>query len=121
MAAPRIRWLCWPASPAIDAGTSLGAPATDQRGVSRPQGGAADIGAVESVIAAPLNAGPFQKDSSGFSLNIFFDPTNAFRVQASTNFSTWLDLTNYRNGGSWHFLDATATNAVYRFYRTVAP
>jgi hypothetical protein len=108
-------------SPAIDAGTSLGAPATDQRGVSRPQGGAADIGAVESVIAAPLNAGPFQKDSSGFSLNIFFDPTNAFRVQGSTNLHTWLDLTNYRSGGSWRFMDTTATNSAYRFYRTIAP
>lgn len=36
-----------PGSPIIDAGTDLGAPATDQRGVSRPQGAAFDIGAVE--------------------------------------------------------------------------
>lgn len=34
-------------SPAINAGTSDGAPATDQRGVSRPQGSAFDIGAYE--------------------------------------------------------------------------
>jgi hypothetical protein len=37
-----------PGSPAIDAGTSTGAPTTDQRGVSRPQGSAPDIGAFES-------------------------------------------------------------------------
>jgi hypothetical protein len=37
-----------PGSPAIDAGTATGAPATDQRGVSRPQGAAEDIGAFES-------------------------------------------------------------------------
>jgi hypothetical protein len=37
-----------PGSPAIDAGTSTGAPATDQRGISRPQGAAVDIGAFES-------------------------------------------------------------------------
>jgi hypothetical protein len=33
-----------PGSPAIDAGTATGAPATDQRGVSRPQGAGYDIG-----------------------------------------------------------------------------
>ena len=37
-------------SPAIDAGTNTGCPATDQRGISRPQpaGGTCDIGAYES-------------------------------------------------------------------------
>ncbi|HEU5105520.1 MAG TPA: choice-of-anchor Q domain-containing protein [Solirubrobacterales bacterium] len=34
-------------SPAIDAGTNDGCPATDQRGVSRPQGPSCDIGAFE--------------------------------------------------------------------------
>ena len=36
-----------PGSLAIDAGTSTGCPATDQRGVSRPQGAGCDIGAYE--------------------------------------------------------------------------
>ena len=36
-----------PASPAIDAGDDALAPATDQRGTTRPQGAASDIGAVE--------------------------------------------------------------------------
>jgi len=34
-------------SPAIDAGTSEGCPPTDQRGVSRPQGEACDMGSFE--------------------------------------------------------------------------
>jgi hypothetical protein len=34
-------------SPAIDAGTSEGCPATDQRGVTRPQGEACDMGSYE--------------------------------------------------------------------------
>ena len=34
-------------SPAIDAGTNSGCPATDQRGVSRPQGAHCDMGAYE--------------------------------------------------------------------------
>ncbi|MBK5218651.1 MAG: hypothetical protein JJE35_02515 [Thermoleophilia bacterium] len=41
-----------PGSPAIDAGTNTGCPATDQRGVARPQGSACDIGAYE-LLAAP--------------------------------------------------------------------
>jgi hypothetical protein len=41
-----------PGSPAIDAaGTGAGVPATDQRGVARPQGTAADVGAFELVQA----------------------------------------------------------------------
>jgi hypothetical protein len=43
-----------PGSPAIDAGDPITCPATDQRGISRPQGAACDIGAYELVsIAAP--------------------------------------------------------------------
>lgn len=40
-----------PGSPAIDAGSALSCPATDQRGVSRPQGNACDIGAYEAEVA----------------------------------------------------------------------
>jgi CSLREA domain-containing protein/uncharacterized repeat protein (TIGR01451 family) len=39
-------------SPAIDAGTAGGCPATDQRGVARPVGSACDIGAYEFQPAA---------------------------------------------------------------------
>jgi hypothetical protein len=38
-----------PSSPAIDAGDNNGCPSTDQRGVSRAQGGACDIGAYEFI------------------------------------------------------------------------
>jgi uncharacterized repeat protein (TIGR01451 family) len=41
------------ASPTIDAGTGTGCPATDQRGVARPQRSACDIGAVEVVPLPP--------------------------------------------------------------------
>jgi hypothetical protein len=43
-------------SPAIDAGTSEGCPATDQRGVARPVGSACDIGAYEYQPPAPTTA-----------------------------------------------------------------
>jgi CSLREA domain-containing protein/uncharacterized repeat protein (TIGR01451 family) len=42
-----------PGSPAIDAGTNAGCPPTDQRGVSRPQGSACDVGAFELVQTPP--------------------------------------------------------------------
>ncbi|HEX5910089.1 MAG TPA: choice-of-anchor Q domain-containing protein [Thermoleophilaceae bacterium] len=40
-------------SPAANAGTATGCPATDQRGVARPQGPACDIGAFEAPYTAP--------------------------------------------------------------------
>ncbi len=42
-------------SPAIDAGTGEGCPASDQRGVKRPQGIACDIGAYEFQTVADLS------------------------------------------------------------------
>ena len=41
-------------SPAIDAGNDGAAPATDQRGTSRPQGLFSDIGAFEVIVAAAV-------------------------------------------------------------------
>ncbi|OGN93338.1 MAG: hypothetical protein A2Z75_08700 [Chloroflexi bacterium RBG_13_50_10] len=41
-------------SPAIDAGANAGAPATDQRGVTRPQGQYVDIGAYEETEGAGI-------------------------------------------------------------------
>src|SRR5215472_1231183 len=45
-------------SPAIDAGTSNGAPTTDYDGNARPQGAADDIGAYEFTPAAPSTSAP---------------------------------------------------------------
>ncbi len=42
-------------SPAIDAGNADHCPATDQRGVTRPQGSGCDIGAYESAFTRPTN------------------------------------------------------------------
>jgi hypothetical protein len=44
-------------SPAIDAG-SEGCPATDARGVARPQGAACDLGAAELVLRPPVTTNP---------------------------------------------------------------
>lgn len=49
---PTLTHALLPGSPAIDAGVATGAPATDQRGVARPQGPAFDSGAYEAAAAA---------------------------------------------------------------------
>ena len=106
---------------AIGYGSSIGAPATDQRGVPRPQGGAFDIGAVEVVTNSPFMAGPAMVSGSGFNLTAIFDATNSYRIQASTNLTTWIALTTNGSGGTLHFTDTTATNLNRRFYRAATP
>jgi parallel beta-helix repeat protein len=55
------------ASPAIDAGTAMTAPATDFDGVTRPQGDAVDLGAYEAMIVpgAGAGGGPAQGSPNG--------------------------------------------------------
>ncbi|MCZ7624560.1 MAG: hypothetical protein M5R38_00810 [Candidatus Methylomirabilis sp.] len=56
-----------PGSPAIDAGTISGCPSTDQRGITRPQGGTCDIGAFEfgvNVAGVLLNGSAFGTDQT---------------------------------------------------------
>ena len=106
---------------AIGYGSSSGAPTTDQRGVPRPQNGAFDIGAVQVVTGSPYVTGGAMVKGSGFTLNTIFDVTNSYRVQASTNLTTWINLITNGNGGSQSFTDTAATNLSRRFYRTATP
>jgi CSLREA domain-containing protein len=73
-------------SPAIDAGTTTGCPATDQRGVTRPQGAACDIGAYE--------------------FNTF---TNTFTSQAVQD-GRLLESSEASNAGGW--FDSSATTFI---------
>ncbi|MFQ5879453.1 MAG: choice-of-anchor Q domain-containing protein [Dehalococcoidia bacterium] len=50
---PTLTHALLPGSPAIDAGDNAACPATDQRGIARPQGAACDIGAYEFGGAVP--------------------------------------------------------------------
>jgi hypothetical protein len=51
---PTLTMLPLPGSPAFDAAASANCPATDQRGITRPQGAGCEIGAVEVVPTAPV-------------------------------------------------------------------
>jgi len=116
-------WTCLPlaGSYAIGYGTSIGAPKTDQRGVPRPQNGAIDIGAVQTVAMTPLIINNAFAKGVGYSLDSIFDATNKFRLQGSTNLTTWVDLYTNANGGVLHYNDSKATNLPSRYYRTVKP
>jgi hypothetical protein len=48
---PTATYAITDSSPAFDAGDNAGCPATDQRGITRPQGAACDIGAFELEVA----------------------------------------------------------------------
>jgi hypothetical protein len=110
-----------PGSYAIGYGTSTGAPNTDQRGVPRPQNGGFDIGAVQVVTGSPIITGAAMVNSSGFILNTIFDSTSSYRIQASTNLTSWPDLITNSSGGAQQFIDTAATNLNFRFYRTAKP
>ena len=71
------------ASPAINAGNNVGATATDQRGVARPQGGTVDIGAYESgVVPASFGKIAFvsQRDGNDEIYSMNPDGTNQTRL-----------------------------------------
>ena len=71
-----------PGSPAIDHGTNNGCPATDQRGLHRPQGASCDIGAYESSDTAPL-----------YTLSLANAGNGSGNVAKSPNFTSYLSGT----------------------------
>lgn len=82
-------------SPAINAGNNAGAPATDQRGVARPQGAAVDIGSFETgVLPVAYGKIVFVSDRNGnreiYSMNS--DATGQTRLttnSATDEFPDW--------------------------------
>jgi hypothetical protein len=106
-------------SPAINAGASAGAPSTDQRGVTRPQGPGVDIGAFEYQYVPIFSSAEFQTPT-GFRLQMSgLLPNQTFALQASSNLMNWSDLATCvadTNGVS-EYLDCNQANYESRFYR----
>lgn len=74
-----------PGSPATNAGSNLGAPATDQRGVARPQGGTVDIGSYEVGGSKPL-FGKILFARNGSNYDIFsINPDGTGELQLTNN------------------------------------
>jgi hypothetical protein len=80
------------ASPAIDAGSST-CPKTDQRGVSRPQGPACDIGAYELEVAKSKEQPPQQPTKSGGDASVVAGATAPTSPASTGSRARYLALT----------------------------
>lgn len=111
-----------PDSPAIDAGTLTGIPTVDQRGVSRPQGHGADIGAYECQFTIPQIMGGQALPGSGFWLGCNGLPHKLYTLEASVNLLLWSEVSSSTadESGVVDFIDSTAGKAGSRFYRLKA-
>jgi hypothetical protein len=83
-------------SPAIDAGPANAAPFTDERGVSRPQGAADDIGAYEySIIPPPGQVALAPVGDGTFRVHLLAPTGFSYNVQRSTSpLGPWTTFTS---------------------------
>ena len=115
---PTLTMALLPASPAIDAGESAAAPPTDQRGLPRPFGSAADIGAYEYVARLQIARSP----QSGWNILLCDGrPGEISRLLTSSTLSDWQSVAtnqidadgmvlfehNHGNGESQRFYKVT--------------
>ncbi len=110
-------------SPAIDAGDTAAAPPTDQRGIVRPVGPAADIGAFEYYATLPACSYLLSQTNATFSasggsgtLNVTANYYCSWTASSDTN---WLTITSATNGtgvGSVNY--AVAVNSSTPIFRT---
>jgi len=108
-----------PGSPAIDAGDDSACPPTDQRGVTRPQGLACDIGAFELAPKLTLARG----QEGVITIDYAFQAGRTNRVTASTDLVKWVSLgtrVSDANGMS-EYKDSEAKELPRRFYRIEIP
>jgi hypothetical protein len=91
--------------------------------VSNAAGSVLSSGATLTVSAArPTFAAASWNRTNGFDHVINIQSGFSYRMQVSTNFLVWTDLTNFTAvGSSIQIRDATATNMTRRFYRVVSP
>jgi hypothetical protein len=108
-------------SPAIDAGDSAAAPATDQRGMARPVGPTPDIGAFEYGLPAVLRVSGSQ--GTGLDLLVSAYPGLPCRLLTSISFSNWLPMATNQIGsdGTVLFHDDWVPSGACRLYRLVMP
>ncbi len=116
---PTLTMALLPGSPAIDAGDSSLAPATDQRGLPRPFSVAADIGAFEfwpTLHASLASSGGIDILACGIS-------GQSFRLLASSNYGNWAPVATNQIGTNGRALlyDPGVMGTTCRFYRLVMP
>jgi len=98
-----------PGSLAIDGGNNIGAPSADQRGVTRPQGSAVDIGAVEYLpFSATVSLSASPSGSGTVSGGGTFTSVGSQTVTATAN--TGYAFANWTENGA-----VISTSASYTF------
>ncbi len=119
---PTLTMALLPGSPAIDAGNTSLAPATDQRGFPRPAGLAADIGAFESGSVMPTIT-ISRSGATGLNILASGNAGKSCRLLRSTDLSSWVPLATAQIGsdGTILFYDTCAPGGACRFYRLVMP
>lgn len=110
-----------PGSPAIDGGSDVSCPATDQRGVLRSFGWHCDVGAVEVVPdffrIASVAPGVIQTVLRGIGI-----PGRAFRVETSSSLDGWTDSGTGAVTATGRFEAPVNDNvSATRFFRIVSP
>jgi len=105
------------ASPAIDAGTDTGCPATDQRGTTRPQGTNCDIGAYERVPDPTPPPSPPPPDAATADLGVSLR-AKPRRPKPRHKITYRLTVTNAGPGGA---TDSVLTGAVSKKVKRLRP
>jgi hypothetical protein len=119
---PTLTMALLPGSPAIDAGNTSLAPATDQRGFSRPAGRAADIGAFEyGSVMSPIAV--TRSGATSLSIVATGNAGRSCRLLSSTDLSSWVPLSTNQVGsdGTILFNLNCPPGTANRFYRLVMP
>jgi hypothetical protein len=119
---PTLTMALLPGSPAIDAGNTSLAPATDQRGFSRPAGLAADIGAFEYGSVMPTIA-VSRSGATGLNILGTGNANQPCRLRKSVDLSSWVPIATNQFGtnGTALFYDNYALGSASQFYRLVMP
>jgi hypothetical protein len=112
-----------PGSPAIDAGSSAGGPALDQRGIHRPQGLAPDIGAFEFEYAPPVLTRIAVQSHTNCCVTLCGLSSGIYTLQDSTNLVNWFNVaTNTADtNGVCVFTEMGAAKGSRLFYRVLLP
>ncbi len=119
---PTLTMALLPRSPAIKAGSSVGAPITDQRGVARPRQAAVDIGAFQYSFDVP-ELYFSQIDPGDIRLLAAGKPTQTCRLLTSDNLAAWTPTATNQFGadGTALFQDDWSSRSPRGFYRLVTP
>jgi predicted outer membrane repeat protein len=114
---PTLTHALMPGSSAIDAGTAVGAPLTDQRGFPRPAGRGYDIGAYEYRSAYETI-----QSIDGKALVLFVtEPNLSYQVQAASDLFDWQTIATAPASTNGQFLLQEPLQPLPSFYRAALP